>query len=142
MRNKAFITTLFFLAVLFLAAIPAAYAADLPPQLTQPPDKLAEQYLADIAARVPLTPGEKAVLRPILVAQTKKRQEITRARLVITPGLAGVLALREDMRELAEETDSLMAAALPPEKMRALRDYREKRLQQLQAKAQVVNRHN
>lgn len=138
MRNKAFVTVLLLAAVLALAATSGVHAADLPPQLTMPPEKLTDEFLRGLSARVSLTPQETAAVRAILVEQTRKRQEIARGRLAANPGMAGMLALRDDMRALSQETDARLAAVLPPEKMAAVRAYRDERREAFRARAQTA----
>jgi len=113
-------------AFLLLTALPAP-AADVPAALDTPPEILVDGFLKGLAARVRLTPQELAVVRPILIEQTQKRQETARARLAVTPGLAGLQALRDDMRRLGRETDDRLAAVLPPEKLAAIQAFREER---------------
>ncbi|WP_428561838.1 MAG: hypothetical protein ACP59X_19855 [Solidesulfovibrio sp. DCME] len=134
MRNKPIVTALLVLAVLALAAA-AGRAAELPPQLTTSPETLADQFLRGLSGQVTLSPEELAAVRPILVEQTRKRQEIARARLAANPGLAGMLALREDMRAVTKETDVKLAAILPPDKMEKIRAYRERRREEIKAVA-------
>lgn len=140
MRYKALLTKALAIAVLLLAVASCVHAAELPAQLSQPPEKLADAYLRDVAAHVALSPKEKAAMRPILIEQTKKRQDIARARLATNPGMAGMLALRKDLRALAAETDAKLAAVLPPEKMTQVRAYREERLKAARARVQVARR--
>ncbi|MEA4858545.1 MAG: hypothetical protein AAGU21_09655 [Solidesulfovibrio sp.] len=132
MRNKPIVTVLLVLAVLALAAA-SGRAAELPPQLTVPPETLADEFLRGLSGYVALSPEELAAVRPILVEQTRKRQEIARARLAANPGLAGMLALREDMRAVTRETDTKLAAILAPEKLERIRAYREQRRDQAKA---------
>ena len=107
-----------------------ALAAELPPQMSASPEALADGYLRDAAAHVPLTPEETAAMRPILVEQTRKRQELARSRLAANPGMAGMVGLRGDMLRLSEETDARLATVLSPEKLVAFKAYREERRRQ------------
>ena len=66
-------------------------------------------------------------MRPILIEQTKKRQDMARARLAATPGIAGMKALRDDLRHINQETDARLAAVLPPDKLAAYTRYRDER---------------
>jgi hypothetical protein len=122
------VTALLFAAVLLLAA--SGVRAELPSQRTLPPEQQADEFLKGLAPRVALTPEEHAAVRPILVEQLKRRQDIVRARLAINPGVAGMQALREDLRGIARETETRLAAVLPPAKMAAVRAYWEERRQQ------------
>ncbi|WP_300161422.1 hypothetical protein [Solidesulfovibrio sp.] len=124
MNLKPCLTALLFMAVLALAAA-AGHAGEPPSRWSLPPEQAADAYLRDLTAQVPLTAEELAAVRPILVEQTIKRRDVARARLAVNPGLAGVLALREDMRAVSRETDDKLAAVLPPEKMEQVRAYRE-----------------
>lgn len=120
-------------AVLLLAALPAR-AAELPAALDTPPEALVDGFLKGLAARVRLTPQETTAVRPILIEQTRKRQEMARARLAATPGLAGVQALREDMRRIGRETDERLATVLPPDKLAAVKAYRDERRDEAKAR--------
>jgi Spy/CpxP family protein refolding chaperone len=140
LRNKAFVTALLVVAVLALAAASGVHAADLPPQLTMPPEKLTDEFLRGLSSRVSLTPQETAAVRAILVEQTRKRQEIARGRLAANPGMAGMRALRDDMRALSQVTDARLAAVLPPEKMAAVCAYRDERRKAFRARAQAARR--
>lgn len=136
MHNKSMVATLVILAMLTLAlAAATGHAAELPPQLTMPPEQLADEFLHGLTQRVELSPQELAAVRPILVEQTKKRQEIARARLAANPGMAGMMALRDDMRAVGKETDAKLSAVLPPDKMEKVRAYREQRREQAKTMA-------
>lgn len=138
LRNPFPITVLVLLALILSAT--GARAVELPPQLAVPPEEQAEAFLKGVSARVALTPQEVAAVRPILVEQTRKRQEVVRARLAANPGMVGMLALREDMRALGQETDDKLAAVLPPEKMAAVRAFREERRQQARSQLKGARR--
>ena len=115
------------LSAFVLLTARAAPAAELPSALDTPPEILVDGFLRGLTARVRLTPQELAVVRPIPIEQTQKRQETTRARLAAMPGLAGMTALRDDMRGIARETDDRLAAVLPPDKLAAIRAFRDQR---------------
>lgn len=134
MRNQPIITALLVCAVLALA-MATGHAAPLPPGLDRSPEEMVDGFLRGLSSRVMLTPQEKAAIRPILVEQTKKRQDIIRARLAANPGRAGLRALRDDMLALTRETDTRLSAVLPPAKMEKLRAYRQERLEQARGMA-------
>ncbi|EFL49128.1 putative secreted protein [Solidesulfovibrio fructosivorans JJ]] len=138
MRYKALLTRALAAAVLLLAMASSVHAAELPAQFSQPPEKLADAFLRDLAAHVALTPQEKAAMRPILIEQIKKRQDLARTRLAANPGMVGMVALRLDLRSLAGETDARLAGVLPPEKMTRVRVYREERLKAARARVQMA----
>lgn len=121
-------------AVVLVTALPAR-AADMPAALDVPPETLVDGFLKGLTARVYLTPQEVSAVRPILIEQTRKRQETARARLAVTPGLAGMKALRDDMRRIARETDQRLATVLPPDKLAAIEAFRTER--RTEAKAQA-----
>jgi hypothetical protein len=121
-------TALLFAAVLLLAA--SSVRAELPSQPAIPPEEQVEAFLKGLARHVALSPQEQAALRPILLEETRKRQAMVRARLAVNPGVAGMLALRDDLRGIARETDARLAAVLPPEKMTAVQAYGQERRQQ------------
>ena len=123
-------------AFVLLTALPAR-AADMPAALDIPPETLVDGFLKGLTARVSLTPQEMAAVRPILIEQTRKRQETARARLAATPGLAGMKALRDDMRRIAQETDQRLATVLPPDKLAAINAFRTERRTEAKAKAQA-----
>ena len=123
-------------ACLLLTALPVG-AAGMPAALDTPPEVLAEGFLKGLAASVTLTPQELAAVRPILIEQTRKRQELARARLAATPGLAGMRALRDDMRHIGQETDARLAAVLPPDKLAAVKAYRDQRRAEAKAHRQA-----
>lgn len=112
-----------FAAFVLLTALPAR-AADMPAALDIAPETLVDGFLKGLTARVSLTPQEVSAVRPILIEQTRKRQEMARARLAVTPGLAGMKALRDDMRRIAQETDQRLATVLPPDKLAAIEAFR------------------
>ena len=122
----AMTAALVFSACLVLSCLPVR-AADVPPQLDTPPEVLVDGFLKGLSARVQLTPQELANVRPILIEQTQKRQAMARSRLAATPGLAGMKALRDDLRQIGRETDARLAAVLPPDKLAAVKAYREER---------------
>lgn len=127
--------------VLLALAAGTGQAVELSPQLSRPPEVLVDAFLEGVAGRVALSPEEHAAVRSLLIEQTKKRQEIARARLAANPGRAGLLALREDMRALSRETDTKLAAVLPPEKVAILSAYRDELRQQARARVQTAASH-
>ncbi|OLN24935.1 hypothetical protein DVDV_3765 [Desulfovibrio sp. DV] len=131
LKNKMFTTlamtaALVFSACLILSCLPVR-AADVPPQLDTPPEVLVDGFLKGLSSRVQLTPQELANVRPILIEQTRKRQNMARSRLAATPGLAGMKALRDDLHQIGRETDARLATVLPPDKLAAVKAYREER---------------
>lgn|GEM_PF-2608953 len=131
MKHRPFAAACALAAILSLAAAAAMTArAERPPQLSVPPETLVDEFLSGAAARVRLTPQETAVVRPILIEQTRKRQETARARLAAHPGMAGMVGLRDDMRKIGRETDVRLASVLPPDKLAAIQAYREERREQ------------
>jgi hypothetical protein len=132
LHRSPFLTVLLIFVTLLLAS--GIVRAELPPQLTASPETLADGFLKDLARRVSLTPQERAAVRPILIEQSKKRQDVARARLAASPGMAGMLALRQDLSEITRETDARLAAVLPPEKMAAVRACRDERRQQARSR--------
>jgi hypothetical protein len=137
MRATPFLTVLLILAVLALAAA-TGHAADTSPGLADSPEQQVDAYLRDLSARIALSPEETAAMRPILIAQAAKRQDLARARLAANPGMAGMLALREDMRAVTRETDDKLAAVLSPEKMEQLRNDRAALLAASRAQARQL----
>ena len=123
-------------AFVLLTALPAR-AADMPAALDIAPETLVDGFLKGLTARVSLTPQELTAVRPILIEQTRKRQETARARLAVTPGLAGMMALRDDMRHIARETDQRLAAVLPPDKLAAIEAFRTERRAEAKANAKA-----
>jgi hypothetical protein len=113
-------------ACLILACLPVR-AADVPAQLDAPAETLVDAFIKGLSARVQLSPQDLSAMRPILIEQTKKRQDMARARLAATPGIAGMKALRDDLRRIAQETDDRLAAVLPPDKLAAYKNYRDER---------------
>lgn len=120
-------------AFLILSCLPVR-AADVPTQLDTPPDTLVDGYLKGLTVRVQLTPEELSAVRPILIEQTQKRQTMARARLAATPGLAGLKGLRDDLRQIGQETDARLATVLPPAKLAAVKAYREERRAEAKAR--------
>ena len=123
-------------AFLLLTAQPAR-AAEVPAILDTPPEILVDGFLKGLTAQVNLSPQELATVRPILIEQTRKRQETARARLAVTPGLAGIEALRDDMRRIAQETDQRLATVLPPDKLAAIEAFRTERRADAKARRQI-----
>ncbi|MHC1791640.1 hypothetical protein [Solidesulfovibrio sp.] len=111
-------------AALVMAALPVR-AAEIPAALDTPPEVLVDGFLKGLTTRVQLTPPELAAVRPILIEQTRKRQDMARSRLAATPGLPGMKALRDDLRHIGQETDARLAAILPPDKLAAIQAFRE-----------------
>ena len=66
--------------VLLALAAGTGQAVELSPQLSRPPEVLVDAFLEGVAGRVALSPEEHAAVRSLLIEQTKKRQEIARAR--------------------------------------------------------------
>ncbi|KHK01600.1 hypothetical protein [Desulfovibrio sp. TomC] len=138
LKNKT-LATLIMTAVLVLSAflilscLPVR-AADVPTRLDTPPETLVDGFLQGLAARVQFTPQELSAVRPILIEQTRKRQDMARARLAATPGLAGLRGLRDDLRQIGQETDARLATVLPPAKLDAVRAYREERRKEAKAR--------
>lgn len=128
MIRSPFVTALLFAAVLLLAA--SGVRAELPSQRAIPPEQQVDMFLTGLARHVAISPPEQAAVRPILIEETQKRQAMVRARLAVTPGVAGMWALRNDLRGIVQETDARLAAILPPEKMTAIQAYRQERRQQ------------
>lgn len=139
MRRYPIPLALFVLAVLLVAAS-SVWAAELPPQLAIPPETLTDEFLKGLTNRVALTPQELAAVRSILIEQTQKRQDMARARLAANPGMAGMIALREDMQALGKETDARLADVLPPEKLAAVRAYRDERRQEMRSQLEQVRK--
>jgi hypothetical protein len=137
LRATPFFTVLLILAVLALAAA-TGHAADGSMGPADSPAQQVDVFLRDLSARLALTPEETAAMRPILVAQAAKRQDLARARLAANPGMAGMLALREDMRAVTRETDEKLAFVLPPEKMEQLRNDRAGQLAASRDKARQL----
>jgi hypothetical protein len=132
-RHSPLLTILLLAAVLLLAAT-VSRAEDFRPG-SVPPEAQVEHFLSGLSSRVALTPAETASVRPILLEQARKRQALVRARMGSgKPGAAGMLALRDDLRALAKETDGKLAAVLPPSKMAAMRAYTEERRKEAVAK--------
>lgn len=138
MSRSPYLTAVLFIIVLLLAAVSAR--AGVSSRLAASPETLADTFLAGLAGRVALSPEERAAVRPILIEQMGKRQELVRVRLAATPGMAGMLALRKDLRAITRETDAKLSAVLPPEKMEAVKAFREERLQQARQQGVLAER--
>jgi hypothetical protein len=133
LRTHAF-RTAFLVLILLAVAATGLWAAELPPQLAMPPEAQADAFLKGLSGRLALTPQELAAMRPILVEQAAKRQALVRAHMGSGPGMSGALALRQEMRKLGQETDSRLAALLPPDKMAVVRAYQKERREEIRAK--------
>uniref|UniRef100_I2Q422 P pilus assembly/Cpx signaling pathway, periplasmic inhibitor/zinc-resistance associated protein n=1 Tax=Desulfovibrio sp. U5L TaxID=596152 RepID=I2Q422_9BACT len=133
MRIRPFLTAFLVLAVLAVSGA-SLRAAELPPQLSITPEAQADAFLQGLSGRLALTPQEMAAMRPILIEQAGKRQALVRAHMGSGPGMSGALALRQEMRKLGQETDSRLAALLPPDKLAVVRAYQKERREEIRAK--------
>ncbi len=138
MRRCPALTVLLIIVTLLLAA--GRVRAELPPQLTLPPEILADAFLQGLSARIALTPEEIATIRPILVEQADKRQALVRSRLSGNPGLSEMRALRDDLRAIGQEAEAKLAAVLPPDKLAVLKAYQGERRQELRGHLATARR--
>lgn len=138
MRQSPLLTALLLAAVLLLAAT-LSRAQAFPPR-PLPPEAVAEKTIRDLADRVALTPGEIDAMRPILVHSIRKRQALVRARMAEKSGAKALLALRDDLRALARDTDARLSAVLPPDTLTAVRAAMEARRKEARARLAAARR--
>lgn len=138
MRQSLLLTALLLAAVLLLAATQSR--AQMQPPAPPAPEAVAEKTLHDLSGRIALTPQETTALRPILTDSARKRQALVRATLADRANPRALLGLRDALRALARETEARLAAVLPPEKMTAVRAYREERRQEARTRLAAARR--